>query len=433
MKKILLLLLVFSLIVTACTTEPIASEEPDPVESDEPTPPPEEEPEEPSTGQANSYPALLSQPLTMDEAFEYVNDQPLSDELIQAIREFSFNTSQSLLSGEDNDNYSPLSLYIALSMAASGAENDTAAELYQALGREVDPAALAEEIASIMERLNIETAEGRIRLANSVWNQFDFPFKTDYIDRLTDQFQAALFEVDFNDPSTGDRMSEWASEATEGLIKPSFDNTEDFISVLFNALYFKESWLTPFEASQTQTDLFRGLEGEVDKDFLHSLKRNTYIKHDGVEGVILPFEVNQMVILKKSGANPIDILADYDMSELLGSTQSALIDLRLPKFTYENDYKLNDLLKELGIEQAFDPDQADFSGMSDQDLFISAVKQNSYIALDETGVEAAAVTSIVAETTSIPTETVELSFDEPFLYIIQSPEGLPLFIGTLTH
>lgn len=386
----------------------------------------------PSNVEYEVFEASYTPAHTTEEVRQLINEQPLSQDSIAAIRQFAIKSSPLLLSGQENDNYSPISLYIALAMAATGSEGETAEQVYQALGRPVDKDGLAEELAKVIERMNIETDSGRIRSVNSIWNQESFPFKDDYIQRLTEQFQASLFEVDFTDAGTGPLMSQWASDMTEGLIKPVFDDTSDYISVLFNALYFKESWRTPFHDEQTTADTFRGVSGDSQKDFLHAYNEARYINRDGVEGVILPFEVSNMIFLKKSGANPIDILKDYDLEDLIDSAGFALVDLTLPKFSYDNEYDLIDMLKAIGVVDLFDENLADLSGVSEVDLYVSSAKQQSFIGLDENGVEAAAVTSIVLETASAPVEQVELRLDEPFLFIIQSPEGLPLFIGTLT-
>lgn len=437
MKKLLSLLLIGLLVLTSCQTQ-----SPDPEETDRPpeTPPGEtNEPDDPPTSEpagdesGKVYPANLSKAYSLEDAVQLMANEPLPADIVQAIRDFGFTTGKQLLDGTKNDNYSPLSLYIALAMVATGADGQSAEELYAALNRPLEREALANEISDIMERLNIETTQGRIQLANSIWNQFDFPFKSDYIERLNDRFQASLFEVDFTDPATGQKMTDWVSEATEGLIEPTFDDTKEFISVLFNALYFKESWREPFQSEQTAPGPFKGSDGETEKDFLHSVSDRQYISHEGVEGVILPFEVSRMILLKKSGSNPMDILKDYSLDELLSKAQPALVDLKLPKFSFDNEYELPPLLSQLGIEQVMDPDLADLSGMTDQDLYVSSVIQQSFIGLDETGVEAAAVTSVVMKTTSIPSLETELVFDEPFLFIIESPDGLPLFIGTLAN
>lgn len=88
-------------------------------------------------------------------------------------------------------------------------------------------------------------------------------------------------------------------------------------------------------------------------------------------------------------------------------------------------------LRELGMTSAFVPLTADFSGMTkEEDLFISDVLHQAFIAVDEKGTEAAAATAVVMEATSAPSLNVELRVDRPFLFAISDDEtGTILFLG----
>lgn len=421
MKKIILFLLIISLV--GCSSVP-PLEEPQTNETTEPSS------TTPVRHLADSQPLLLSK-----DYYDYAADHPTSEELLQSINQFARESGVQLLSGEANDNYSPISLYMALAMVATGAKGETAEEIYQLLGRGVDPEALAQEMQQLNQLLNVKTEGGRIKLANSIWSQQDLPFEPTFIKRLNDKFAAALFEVDFSLPETAEEMSNWVSDMTEGLIKPEFTDLENMISVLINTLYFKEGWVYPFEEANTKPDIFHGINGDIEKDFLQQRKEFEYIDHDGIEGVILPFELSRMIILKKSGTNPKTLLEDYSLEELTKFKQRATVNLSLPKFKFDNSYDLIDTLKSLGIHQAFDLGLADFSAMTPTGSAISQVRQDSFIALDETGVEAAAMTMIGNERAMILEDPpiVDLSFDEPFLFIIESRDSVPLFIGTLTN
>ena len=380
-----------------------------------------------------SYESVSTDPLAAETLRQYGIENPLDTRVWEAIRQFAYASADGLLSGEANDNYSPISLYTALAMAATGASSGTADELYGVLGLPKDPDALADIFAKINRLLNVQSDTGRTRLSNSIWNQLDYPFHEAYIHRLQQKFGASLFEVDFTEPETANRMSDWVAKETEGLIRPKFEQTSDYRSVLFNTLYFKESWLIPFSPDRTVRDTFQGSQGDVEKDFLQSDQIQTYIHQGDIEGVILPLEFSRMIILKKSGANPRDILQE-NLTELIHSGSDAIVTLKLPKFSFDNEYDLIPLLQQMGVSTAFSP-RADFSAMTPKDLDITEVRQNSHIGIDETGVEAAAMTMVAfAESAMIdPPLEVELTFDEPFLYMIESFDGLPLFIGTVTQ
>ena len=115
--------------------------------------------------------------------------------------------------------------------------------------------------------------------------------------------------------------------------------------------------------------------------------------------------------------------------------QYELVDMSLPKFDFESKFNLEESLRSLGIEKAFSADGGGFSGISDDATCIGEVKQGSRIAIDENGVEAAAYTYIAVDTAAadMPEEPIELKFDRPFIFIVQSDAGIPLFIGTVQN
>ena len=113
--------------------------------------------------------------------------------------------------------------------------------------------------------------------------------------------------------------------------------------------------------------------------------------------------------------------------------------LHLPKFEVTFEKELNDSLKNMGLQKAFDPGLADLSGLGSTlqggNLYISLVKQKAVIKVDEEGTEAAAVTSVeirkeCAMEYSQP--VVDITFDQPFLYMIVDLEKeVPLFMGIM--
>jgi serpin B len=109
------------------------------------------------------------------------------------------------------------------------------------------------------------------------------------------------------------------------------------------------------------------------------------------------------------------------------------LELLLPKFQFE--YSVEDLkngLAAMGMPAAFDPDQADFSGIYDQsiepdNLYIAYIAHKAFVAVDEKGTEAAAATGVVMGDASMPTV---LRIDHPFIFVIRDRQtGSILFVG----
>jgi len=103
--------------------------------------------------------------------------------------------------------------------------------------------------------------------------------------------------------------------------------------------------------------------------------------------------------------------------EIVGNLTHGPVILSLPRFTYESAFSLNDALQKLGMTDAFDPDQADFSGMDgSQDLYIGSVLHKAFVSVDEQGTEAAAATAVIMELTSaLPDEPITFTVDRPFM------------------
>jgi serpin B len=77
---------------------------------------------------------------------------------------------------------------------------------------------------------------------------------------------------------------------------------------------------------------------------------------------------------------------------------------------------------------------ADFSGMTgNRDLFIADVVHKAFVSVDEAGTEAAA-TAVVMELTAVLGESVEVTIDHPFIFLIRDIEtGAILFVGRVVN
>jgi serpin B len=122
---------------------------------------------------------------------------------------------------------------------------------------------------------------------------------------------------------------------------------------------------------------------------------------------------------------------------LLDQPEQCQVDLRLPKFKVTAAFLLRDTLTALGLGRAFSED-ADFSGISDEKLWIDEAVHKAYIDVNEEGTEAAAATAVVMRTLAFvrpsPARRVVLTADHPFLFaVLDTRSGLPLFLGQFTR
>lgn len=358
---------------------------------------------------------------------------------------------------EGNIIFSPISLSLALSMALAGAETSTEQALLTALQfslpeDEIYPAfnALMIAIEESQEKPMEESGgdEFQLNIANSIWGQAGYDFEQEFLDILARNYGAGMYLVDYmRDPENARQLiNDWVEEETQekimDLIPPGAINTLTRL-VLANAIYFNASWQHPFDKEGTENAPFITLGGaEIEVDMMRLFgERLSYFRGENFQAVDLPYlssDFSMTVIVPDQGS--FNTFENELSSELITNIQNSLIsqsvNLQMPKFDYESTINANDPLAVLGMSNAFDPDLADFSGITEvEKLFISDVLHKATITVDEEGTEAAAATAIIMRATSIdPDEPIELMIDRPFLYFIQhNPTGSILFMGRVTQ
>ena len=232
-----------------------------------------------------------------------------------------------------------------------------------------------------------------------------------------------------------DKRGEWASDNTNKMIEEIL--TEDefnpfAVSYLLNAIYFKGIWKTPFNAANTQEESFNET-GSVPM-MHHEYMDARYEDNDLYQTVSLPFgngTYNLQVFLPRVGKTIDDLLENLNSKnwQMRGYTHE--VDLKLPRFEISTNQMLGNVMAELGMPSAFDPETADFSKMCNTQIYIGLMKQVAKIKLDEQGAEAAAVT-IIDVAGGIP-DYATFHANRPFLYIIsEQSTGVILFMGQFT-
>jgi serpin B len=331
---------------------------------------------------------------------------------------------------------SPLSLHMALGMIMNGANGQTAQEIQKTLKLDTQTLAEANQTyQNLIDNLPKVDPNVTVTLANSVWNRNTFPVETSFQNVLKETFNADVSAQDFADPATVGKINSWASQKTNGRIPKVIEQIQpDNVMFLLNALYFKGDWKTRFNAEQTVDSPFKlASGGETTVRMmrlsaeLRRLVKPTYAAFE------LPYGYDKyaMTVLLPSGTNTAESLISSFSTEEWTQLQKDMglgkFDIGLPKFTMNYEIKLNDILGTMGMPIAF-TDRADFTKINAQGgLTLSFVKQNTFVAVDEKGTEAAAVTTGGISVTSAP--QVYLC-DRPFVFIIhEKTSGTVLFVG----
>jgi len=376
-----------------------------------------------------------------------VNESELAT-LVDGNSAFAFNLYQQLRDEEGNLFYSPYSISLALAMTYAGARGETEQQMADALRftlpqNQLRPAfnALALELDSRGEGAKGKDGEGfRLNIVNAIWGQKDYQFLAAYLDTLAVNYGAGLRVLDFVGAPEESRVTinDWVSQQTEDriedLIPPGLINPATRL-VLTNAIYFNAAWLYPFEEDLTGDGVFHLLDGsEVTVSMMRQTESLGYAEGDGYQAVELPYDGNElsMVILLPASGQFETFEAALDAAQvegIIGSLDNREVSLTMPKFEFDSSFSLREALSALGMPIAFS-EGADFSGMTgNRDLFIADVVHKAFVSVDEAGTEAAAASAVMMELTAMP-ETVEVTIDRPFIFLIRDIEtGAILFVG----
>ncbi|MEM5817250.1 MAG: serpin family protein [Desulfitobacterium hafniense] len=369
--------------------------------------------------------------------------QEMDGELNQALLDFTWNLFKESGADKGNVMISAPSVYLALGMALNGADGETREAMLKALSAqniklEDLNAGLSAWSNSLMDKKN----KTDVRIANSIWIRNGFEADPAFLQTNGDYYQAGIRSLDFADPSAPKIINQWVEEKTEGTIDKIIETMDDDLMMyLINAIYFKGDWKEPFKAGKTYERTFAAPAGSVETSFMRRSGNMDYIQGQGATGVILPYADERFAfvgILPEEGKSPRDFInttTAADMLKLISTKKIKNVDLSLPKFASSYENELRDELNALGMDIAFDPFRADFSLMNkahNKDLFIGGVKHKTYIKVDEKGTEAAAVTGVEVNTTSMPIDLTQVVFDRPFVYaIIDWQTNSPLFVGIM--
>ncbi len=340
---------------------------------------------------------------------------------------------------------SPLSVTLALGMTANGAAEETLREFEALFGLDRD------NLNSLCARFMADYAalggSTEATLVNSLWADPDLTLANGFVLRCQDTYGAQLFQQDLQDPATVKAVNQWVNEATRGLIPSVVDEFDhQAVLALINAIYLKNKFAHPFETPYSEWEMdFTAEDGTVThpKGMSNGTRNEEYISGKNEQGVLLPYDderLGLLLLLPQEGISLTDYLDGWDKATiptLLSTRQETRVSLTCPKFKTEWSASLNDSLQAMGLSQAFDPQQADFSAMGNaggDPLYIGDVIHKTAFELNEKGTEAAAVTAVIMECTSAmpPQNLIYLRFDRPFVYgIVDMETGAPLFLGTM--
>lgn len=341
---------------------------------------------------------------------------------------------------------SPTSLFMALSMIYNGAEGSTKEEIAETLQMVgIDAEALNKANASLMNRLQKDSESIQLDIANSIWLNKEFNFREAFSANNQKYFNAEIEEIDIGDAASADKINQWVADATNDKITEMVTSplNPNMVTYLLNAVYFKGDWSYEFDEEMTKNEPFYLDDGTTkDVPLMALTEELAYMENDMFQAVELPYgdgEMNMKVFLPKAHT---DIKAFQNELTIENwrtwheSFEMKKGTVQLPRFQLDYEVLLNDALRQLGMISAFEKD-ADFSKMIQENrpVWISLVKQKTFLDVNEKGTEAAAVTGIEFETTSLPLEEpFTMKVNRPFFIAITDVEtDAIIFMGIIAN
>lgn len=377
-----------------------------------------------------------------------VNQSEKTALLIEADNAFGLNLFLTIRneSKEENLLVSPFSVSVALAMAYNGAGTETKAEMEETMKlkgltkEQINKSyqKLISELQSLDEKVVFE-------IANSLFYADGFSVKQEFMEVNSTVYDAEIKNLNFASPSAIENINNWVNEKTHGKIEKIIQQLNPLDRmVLLNAIYFFGTWTQKFDEHGTRNLEFVKNDGtNLEVPMMNKLEKLPYLAEQEFKAIKIPYgngQYTMVVILpgneftsreiigKLTAENWKTWMSDFEITER--------VDITMPRFKFAFESSLNNALIAMGMQKAFLPETADFSGISEEDLYISEIRHKAYIDVNETGTEAAAVTSVVFAATSMRDEPPVVPFfvNKPFIFAItENSTGAILFLGEVNH
>ncbi len=351
-----------------------------------------------------------------------------------------FSAVDAVTDANENFTISPLSLSEVLALVSNGANGETRKQIAEIIGTNgMSKETVNETFNSLNNYLTDADSKTTFSIANSMWINEGFEVKPEFLNDK--KLIGETFTQKLSSTKTMSDLNYWCSTKTNGCIKDILSEplSEYCEMVIANALHFKGIWKYQFDKDCTTELVFTNSDGTKSKVQMMSQKNKLpiYTGKD-FDLVELPYGNDygfcMDVILPHRDKNLDECMRDFTLDSfeeaiyLKSNMPEKDVIIQMPKMKLECKYSLVEPLKAMGVTDAFS-DKADFTGITDRDIYISEVLQSTYVNVDEEGTEAAAAT--IVELTEWAGDCPQLfTMDRPFVYIIREKNtGAILFMG----
>ncbi|WP_048179552.1 serpin family protein [Methanosarcina sp. MTP4] len=350
---------------------------------------------------------------------------------------------------ERNVFFSPHSISAAMAICYEGAENTTKEQISNVFYFPTNKTVLKVRLKEMNDGINSGSGDYELETANALWVQEGYPIKEAYVFNVKNYYDGEVTNLDFvgKPVDSRDTINEWVEDRTNDKIKdlvPKDSITPDTRIIITNAIYFNGKWVYEFDKEMTGKRTFYPAKGEeIPVDMMYMFKSFNYGENSKAKIIELPYKGNDLsmyIVLPKD--NDIkDFETDFtanDYKKLKNDMElTEEVKTSIPKFKFGTKTRLTNSLIEMGVVDAFNPNRANFSGISDGQLEISEVIHQTFIDVQEEGTEAAAATEVEMEMGmdfSWDSKPKEFKADHPFMFFIEDKRtNCILFMGKVEY
>lgn len=347
-------------------------------------------------------------------------------EVVKKNNEFAFKIFKKIETENPQKNtfFSPVSLSLALAMTYNGAEKETKKAfentlLYNNFNRDE----INNVNKKLLKYLFDDSSGSEFKIANSIWINKNFTIKQPFIDVVKNDYEAQTSKLDFSNLNSVNTINNWVSNKTQGKISKIIEQTNsNSVLYLMNALYFNGIWKYQFEKNKTQKMPFTNKIETKKVDMMQLEENIPFYENDEFSAITLPYKEDKFsmtILLPKSTKTIQDLnknLTQKTWENWSTNFKNKKVKVSLPKFKFSYKQELNDILKLSGLEKAFSR-KADFTSLTTSNVQITKVLQKTFVDVNEEGTEAAAVTVIDVEFTSIDPVSI-FKINKPFVFLI---------------
>ncbi len=381
-----------------------------------------------------------------------VDNNVINNPFVVAYSNFAAKLFKGCASSGENTLISPLSVMLALSMIANGADGETKEAVEKALGG-IPIEYFNKCISNYVESLP-SSQNASLSISNSAWIKDGFGVNEGFLQCLADYYKADAYMAPFTE-KTAEELNSWIENNTDGVIKNMLERIPDkAVLLMVNALLFDAKWNSgftidpdqqerPFTNADGSTTDVMYLSGSCLPDYFDIDADVKYIETSTAEGIVKKYKDGYSFVAllpkDKNGLNAlIASLNGNRINSMISGAKAVNLSYSFPAFAFDSGVSsqtLQKVLTEMGMGVAFNPFTADFTNINEGGVYIGEILHKTFIEVNNKGTKAGAATIIATppSTGPGPDYVNTIRFDRPFVYmIVEDSYNTPIFMGKAT-